>query len=95
MSLRRKKTEPAPEQGAQVIDLPILPTEAALGRLTTSDGAYAVVTLSTVLTSGTFLLDRGQAVKLAAEMMKLAEKLPNEKKKLELPPNAGAGLVIP
>ena len=91
--LRKKQPAPAPEApAAQVIDVPIMPCEGQLGQLQTPDGAYAVVTLSTMLQSGTYMMDRSQAIRFGSELLKLGEKMPKPPKKIEV---VGGGLVVP
>lgn len=92
-------TQPPAEPQEMVIDFPVLPTDVQIGRLSTQDGVYVLLNLSTALTRGTFSLDREQADQLASQLKSLVRKIPKPKK-LAVPRPAGeterpSGLVVP
>jgi hypothetical protein len=93
MALRKKKQEAAAPPAPITLDIPIIPTDIAVGRLDVGEVAYAVLQMQTLLCSATFVVDRSQAINLGSQLLKLAEKMPREQK-LTLPKNADAGLVI-
>lgn len=91
--------QPPAEPQETVIDFPVLPTDVQIGRLSTEDGVYVLLNLSTALQRGTFSLDREQADQLASQLKSLVRKIPKPKK-LAVPhapdeePRA-SGLVVP
>lgn len=94
---RNRKTEAPTEAPPSItLDIPVLPTDIQIGRLDVGETAYAILKMDTVLVSGTYVIDRGQAINLGSQLLKLAEKMPRqpEPKKLHVPDNAAAPLVV-
>ena len=85
-------TEDEPQEGERVeVSIPILSTEAKLGVFHTPDGDYAMISLHTVLGSGTYAFDRSQTLALGSELLKLARSMPSQKELLK----AQRGLILP
>lgn len=94
MARRRQQADPQPPEQPQIeMDFPVLATDVQIGKLTTPEGAYAILNMSTVLTRGTFTLDRGQVVRLGSELLKMAEKMPKDKPQLQVVERGG--LLVP
>lgn len=94
---RRRQPDPQPPEQPQIeMDFPVLATDVQIGKLTTPEGAYAILNMSTVLQRGTFTLDRGQVIQLGSELLKLGEKMPKDAKpEKQLTVVEKGGLLLP